>query len=131
MKKVFTSPHRAYMIVSGETLIQFTNTGVMGVLVLDDEKDRDIIKLLYEHPEYNKRFTDKPQTARPVDNIVTGVRSSINTTLDSTVKEEMTAKFREYEALKSQVVKLNGEPKKDADPDLLSRFQILKTELAI
>lgn len=136
MKKIFTSPHRNFVCEISTGLIQFTNSGLMGILTLDTETDVDTIELLLKHPDYNKRFTDKPLVARESNNIIIGVRTSSNTIVNESefknqIQIEMINKFKEYDSIKSQVVKLDGTPKKDADPELLLKFEQLKTELNI
>lgn len=136
---IFTSPYRKLKIGLGGRIIQFMPILNQGIFKTNDP---DLIAELKAHPFFNKEFTLSNKMPRQDDagNIIQGARTSSNevkmgvSELDKVraeTKQNLVSLFRRYNEIKPLVVRLDGVPKKDADPELLAEFKHLEEELGL
>lgn len=122
----FYSKHRKLVIAINDKVIKFTPFGAGGSYNTEDE---EVIELLKNHHLYNSNGYGS-FTAHVIgdkkSNIIKGQRGSRGEDV-----EDIKSNFKEYDTLKSEIIKVDGSFRKDADEDKIIRFNELKEKLGL
>jgi len=124
----YYSKHRELQIQIGRKIIKFRPEGAAGVFETDDEK---IIKALESNPHFNKDNQGgffKGSVHSSQTNVVHGTRGALMHEPKED-KNELINLFKEYEKLKAEVLKVNGEFKTDVTDELKAKFNELKMRI--
>lgn len=107
-----------------------------GVIVLDSEKNADVIKELEAFPDFGKGFVKVaklPTKANAEGNIISGVRTghedqkpAVDT---AQIKKEIGDKLKRYYELKALVIKADGSIKANAKDEDITELENLEQEL--
>ena len=110
-------------------MVDFTNMNGVGVL---ETEDKDVIKELKAHPYYGASnsvisFASGDIPNADDSNIVNGARGYRETQGGKDYK----ALYKEFDKLKSEIVKVDGTYRADAVKESVAKYESLKLELGL
>lgn len=112
---------------------KFIRSGAVGRFTTDNES---IVEKLRKHPDFNKRFVEVALPGAANSNVVSGIRSSAShpeiQEVKSEVKPEVKVDFPKYirfGVLQNKLLKNDQTYRKDASPEEIAEFELLKKEL--
>lgn len=108
-----------------EYIVNFTPIGSMGRFQTEDE---ELAEKLRNHPSFGKRFMEIGAIAKENPSIVNGLRSSETSgQLDKPQIDQ--EKLIEFGRLQATILKKDGEYRKDASAEDISKYEQIKLEL--
>jgi hypothetical protein len=136
MKTYFVSKYDKYKIAAGDKVIaEFVNFNFQ-------TEDEELVAQLKAYPTFEKDFyASDGIKVQSKNNLVNGVRTSEDQPLlgaegliaetKLAAKNELTEKFQLYLSLSKTLLKADGNPRADADPEELAQLDVLKGELGL
>jgi hypothetical protein len=94
-------------------------------------EDSDLALKLRSHPEFGKRFMEIGAAVKENPNIVQGIRSSDSHPEIGKVSQDDKEKLIEFGKLQATLLRNSGEYRKDATPENIAKYELLKDELSV